>query len=125
VIQNQKYAEGQRKLLFPNTGVLNHPGEHAVIDSLETGVSYGYCKPSPKVYSQYRSKEDVAEGYGEEHPTGPNVSVQPVEKVGCQDSGDDHDGGKLVLVDVVAIRPGSGHRVGVQDDEVNDRRLRM
>lgn len=57
--------------------------------------------------------EDIAEDHSEEHPTGPNVGVQPVEEVNRQDSGDYHDGGKLVLVDVVAIRSGSGHLVSV------------
>ena len=32
------------------------PRRDTVIDSLETGMSYGYCEPSPKIYSQYRSR---------------------------------------------------------------------
>ena len=67
--------------------------------------------------------EDIAEDHGEEHPTSPNISVQPIEEIDRQDSGNNHDGGKLVLVDVVAIRSGSGHLVSVQDEEVNERRL--
>ena len=65
--------------------------------------------------------EDIAESHGEEHPASPNISVQPVEEIGRQDSGNDHDSCELVLVDVVAIRSGSGYLVSVQDDEVNNR----
>jgi len=40
--------------------------------------------------------EDIAKGHGKEYPTGPNIGVQPIEEIGRQDSGDDHDGRKLV-----------------------------
>jgi len=75
------------------------------------------------VSASITQNEDIAEGHGKEHPTGPNISVQPIEQVGHQDSRNDHDSGELVLVDVVAVQSGSGNRIGVQDEEVNERRL--
>jgi hypothetical protein len=120
---NQKYAEGQRKWLFPYTGVLNQPGEMLVYTALkQTSVTVVAKYPSSFAHS-IQQNEDVAEGHGKEHPTSPNVRFQPVEKIGHKDSGNDHDGGKLVLSDVIAIRSGSGHKVTVQDEEIDDRRL--